>query len=147
MEKSTQTVTLSNTGPRIWQIHAGILLPPKVTSSDLTTEAQPSDQDNNNQEEEEPQETVPVGLFFDAEAIDVDEEYDYDAEDPILMEEILNHVDDGFKMADKNTAMGKFVDFILDPKFYNYVFLAHDASRFDAILLLRELHSRRLNLS
>ena len=42
-------------------------------------------------------------MFFDAEAIDVDEEYDYDAEDPILMEEILNHVDDGFKMADKNT--------------------------------------------
>ena len=116
-----------------------------ITSSDL--EAQPTDQDTTNQEEEEEaQETVPVGGFFDAEAIDVDEAYDYDAEDPILMEEILNHVDDGFKIAGKNTAMGKFVDFILDPKFYNYVFLAHNASRFDAILLLRELHSRRLKL-
>lgn len=44
------------------------------------------------------------------------------------------------------TALDKFLDFILCPEFYGYVFLAHAGSRFDSILILNALKSRKVRV-
>lgn len=42
--------------------------------------------------------------------------------------------------------LDKFLDFILCPDFYGYVFLAHACKCFDSILVLNALKSRKVRL-
>ncbi len=46
--------------------------------------------------------------------------------------------------ADRDRALGKFLDFLLDERFYGYTLIAHNAGRFDAVLLLKGLHERKV---
>ena len=52
--------------------------------------------------------------------------------------------EDSWQRSPPSSAVAKFMAFILQPKFTNYVFLAHAGSRFDSILLLREIHARKI---
>lgn len=47
---------------------------------------------------------------------------------------------------DKTCALGKFVAFILNENFYGYTLIAHNASRFDSMLVLESLMSTELEV-
>ena len=53
---------------------------------------------------------------------------------------------DDWEASPSSSAIAKFLDFVLDPKFFNYVFISHAGARFDSVLILRELHARRIQV-
>ena len=99
--------------------------------------------------------SVMASDFFSSEAIEAGEEDEDEEEEgaerrerlPLFPTEGENFNDsDDWEAAPSSSAISKFLDFILDPKFFNYVFISHAGARFDSILILRELHARRIKV-
>ena len=63
---------------------------------------------------------------------------------PNQMHFLLEEDDDRPSIPGK--AISKFVEYILDPKFYNYTFVSHAGSQYDMLLLLNEFLARRVDV-
>ena len=94
--------------------------------------------------EEEAEEDCPAPRFFLDEAAEVEVEDEEDDAEEEGDEEPSDGAGkrfftDHFRPSEEGTAMAKFVKFIMSKRFFRYSFIAHNASKFDSILILKEI--------
>ncbi len=84
-----------------------------------------------------------------------DEEMNSDNEEDIVMQhereagarEPDQGIDDEDEEEDfENSALSQFLDFVLTPEHFGYVFLSHNGAKFDSILVLNALHKKNVHV-
>ncbi len=84
-----------------------------------------------------------------------DEEMNSDNDKDIMMQherEARAHepgqgIDDEDEEEDfKNSALSQFLDFVLTPEHFRYVFLSHNGAKFDSVLVLNALHKKNVHV-